>query len=41
LSPGIGFTRRRLITEAGPRPFERDTLYRPLAHTETTVTVAL
>jgi len=31
----------RLITEAGRVPFERDTLYRPVTRTETTVTVAL
>jgi aminodeoxyfutalosine synthase len=29
----------RLIREAGQEPFERDTLYRPVARTETTVTV--
>ncbi len=29
----------RLIREAGHEPFERDTLYRPVARTETTVTV--
>ena len=29
----------RLITEAGHEPFERDTLYRPVTRTETTVTV--
>jgi len=31
----------RLITEAGRVPFERDTLYRPVTRTETTVTVAV
>jgi aminodeoxyfutalosine synthase len=31
----------RLITEAGRIPFERDTLYRPVTRTETTVTVAV
>jgi aminodeoxyfutalosine synthase len=31
----------RLITEAGRVPFERDTLYRPVVRTETTVTVAV
>jgi len=31
----------RLITEAGRVPFERDTLYRPVIRTETTVTVAV
>jgi aminodeoxyfutalosine synthase len=37
-----GMTRQqiiRLIREAGQEPFERDTLYRPVARTETTVTV--
>jgi aminodeoxyfutalosine synthase len=29
----------RLIREAGQEPFERDTLYRPVQRTETTVTV--
>jgi aminodeoxyfutalosine synthase len=29
----------RLIREAGQEPFERDTLYRPVARAETTVTV--
>jgi aminodeoxyfutalosine synthase len=29
----------RLIREAGQEPFERDTLYRPVTRTETTVTV--
>jgi aminodeoxyfutalosine synthase len=29
----------RLIREAGQEPFERDTLYRPVARTETTITV--
>jgi aminodeoxyfutalosine synthase len=29
----------RLIQDAGQEPFERDTLYRPVARTETTVTV--
>jgi aminodeoxyfutalosine synthase len=29
----------RLVREAGQEPFERDTLYRPVARTETTVTV--
>jgi len=31
----------RLITEAGRIPFERDTMYRPVTRTETTVTVAV
>jgi aminodeoxyfutalosine synthase len=31
----------RLITEAGRVPFERDTMYRPVTRTETTVTVAV
>jgi len=31
----------RLITEAGREPVERDTLYRPVTRTETTVTVAV
>jgi len=31
----------RLITEAGREPIERDTLYRPVTRTETTVTVAV
>ena len=31
----------RLITEAGRVPFERDTMYRPVMRTETTVTVAV
>ena len=31
----------RLITEAGRIPFERDTLYRPVTRTETTVTVTV
>jgi aminodeoxyfutalosine synthase len=31
----------RLITEAGRIPFERDTFYRPVTRTETTVTVAV
>jgi aminodeoxyfutalosine synthase len=31
----------RLITEAGRVPFERDTLYRPVTRTETTVTVTV
>ena len=31
----------RLITEAGRVPFERDTLYRPVTRTETTVTVGV
>jgi aminodeoxyfutalosine synthase len=31
----------RLIREAGREPVERDTLYRPVARTETTVTVAV
>ena len=37
-----GMTRQqiiRLIREAGQEPFERDTLYRPVARTETTVAV--
>jgi len=29
----------RLIREAGCEPFERDTLYRPVTRTETSVTV--
>ncbi len=29
----------RLVREAGHEPFERDTLYRPVSRTETTVTV--
>jgi aminodeoxyfutalosine synthase len=29
----------RMIREAGQEPIERDTLYRPVARTETTVTV--
>jgi aminodeoxyfutalosine synthase len=29
----------RLVREAGHEPFERDTLYRPVTRTETTVTV--
>ena len=31
----------RLIREAGREPVERDTLYRPVARTETSVTVAV
>jgi aminodeoxyfutalosine synthase len=31
----------RLIREAGREPFERDTLYRPVSRTETSVTVAV
>jgi aminodeoxyfutalosine synthase len=31
----------RLIKEAGREPVERDTLYRPVTRTETTVTVAV
>src|SRR5712672_672481 len=31
----------RLITEAGRQPIERDTLYRPVTRTETSVTVAV
>ena len=31
----------RLITEAGRVPFERDTLYRPVVRTESSVTVAV
>ncbi|MBS1853590.1 MAG: aminofutalosine synthase MqnE [Acidobacteria bacterium] len=31
----------RLIKEAGRKPFERDTLYRPVTRTETSVTVAV
>jgi aminodeoxyfutalosine synthase len=31
----------RLITEAGRIPFERDTMYRPVTRTETTITVAV
>ncbi len=31
----------RLITESGRVPFERDTMYRPVTRTETTVTVAV
>jgi len=31
----------RLIREAGREPIERDTLYRPVMRTETTVTVAV
>jgi len=31
----------RLITEAGRKPVERDTLYRPVTRTETSVTVAV
>ena len=31
----------RLIREAGREAVERDTLYRPVARTETTVTVAV
>jgi len=31
----------RLITEAGRVPFERDTMYRPVTRTETSVTVAV
>jgi len=30
----------RLIKEAGREPIERDTLYRPVTRTETTVTIA-
>jgi aminodeoxyfutalosine synthase len=39
-----GMTRQeltRLIREAGREPFERDTLYRPVTRTETTLTVAV
>ena len=31
----------RLIREAGREPVERDTLYRPMVRTETSVTVAV
>jgi aminodeoxyfutalosine synthase len=31
----------RLIREAGREPIERDTLYRPVSRTETSVTVAV
>jgi aminodeoxyfutalosine synthase len=31
----------RLIREAGREPFERDTLYRPVTRTETTVSVGV
>jgi aminodeoxyfutalosine synthase len=31
----------RLIREAGREPVERDTLYRPVTRTETSVTVAV
>jgi aminodeoxyfutalosine synthase len=31
----------RLISEAGREPVERDTLYRPVTRTETSVTVAV